>query len=491
MPADPQAAGPAQTSLPRIAPAHSVQRSEMGEGKGGKRLLLQLARFKELLQYKFASVFDAFVFFDYMNVSFVSTMNLKRGLAKLEANELIQEFPALVSEFELRCAEHGKVHCGEFIQLLRWHHISDVDAELSAARLAVDRETRAANNKAISIRATKPMKPTPVCDKLRNILKSKYQTIAAFMVVADMDINHVLTFNDMRLAFRKEGIQGINVEELAVELSDPSFPPTAIKTQSFKKILRWHSLEEVDDALKDERLKMFRERNTLEKGLPQIPLPAGSVPFFRERPEVEKATLLMKRHFDNVADAFVWFDHDDSGEITRVKMAHGLQRLQHLNGGSVILDFEKLMPEMQNLQFTGGCIDAAGFIWNFRWHEKFPDIADAVWTARRKKFERSAVIPPQKGAAKSSFKSSERKQFYSIMKTQGKGALPGLLGGTVSMDEWLRNKELTDTLNKIATVRIVPPANESEKIQDRNGAALTVAKPGQLETAGACCTHVF
>ena len=486
-----QSTGPVQTLLPRITSAHSVQKPEMGEGKGAKRQLLKLARFKELLQSKFKSVVDAFVFFDYMKVNFVSTMNLKRGLVKLEADELIQEFPALVRDLEWKCVDHGKVHCGEFIQLLRWHHISDINKELSAARLAFDRETRTANNKAISIKTTKPTKPTPVCDKFRNILQSKYQTIAAFMVVADMDINPVLSFNDMLLAFRKEGIQGINVEELAVELSDPSFPPTAIKTQSFKKILRWHSLEEVDDALKDERLKMFRERNTLEKGLPQIPLPAGSVPFFRERPEVEKATLLMKRHFDNVADAFVWFDHDDSGEITRVKMAHGLQRLQHLNGGSVILDFEKLMPEMQNLQFTGGCIDAAGFIWNFRWHEKFPDIADAVWTARRKKFERSAVIPPQKGAAKSSFKSSERKQFYSIMKTQGKGALPGLLGGTVSMDEWLRNKELTDTLNKIATVRIVPPANESEKIQDRNGAALTVAKPGQLETAGACCTHVF
>jgi hypothetical protein len=249
-------------------------------------------------------------------------------------------------------------------------------------------------------------------------------------------------------------------------------------------VLGWHSLEEIDDALRDERLKMFRDRNTMEKGLPKIPLPAGSLPFFRERPEVEKATLLMKKHFDNAADAFVFFDHDNSGEITRVKMAHGLQRLQQLDGGDVTMDFDKLMPEMQNLQFTGGCIDAAGFIWNFRWHEKFPDITEAVWIARRKKFERSAVIPPQKGVGKVSFKSSDRKQFYSIMKTHGKGFLPGLLGGTVSMDEWLRNKEVTETLHKIATVRIVPTTTQFDQLPDRNGAAHACAGSGQLETAG-------
>lgn len=51
----------------------------------------------------------------------------------------------------------------------------------------------------------------------------------------------------------------------------------------------------------------------------------------------------------------------------------------------VTLDIDKLMPELQNLQFTGGAVNAAGFISNFRWHEKFPDFEEAVWTARRKK----------------------------------------------------------------------------------------------------------
>ena len=484
---DPQPAKAVQTTLPKILP-----RTESGEKKGvNKRQLLHMGRFKELLQSKFKSVFDAFVFFDHMKVNFVSTMNLKRGLVKLAADELIQDFLALVRDLEWQCVDHGKIHCGEFIQLFSWHHISDFSKELSAARLVFDRETRAANNKAISIKATKPTKPTPVCDKLRDILKSKYQTVAAFMVVADMDVNPVLSFNEMILAFRLASIQGIDVEELALELSDPSFPATAIRSHSFKKVLGWHSLEEIDDALRDERLKMFRDRNTMEKGLPKIPLPAGSLPFFRERPEVEKATLLMKKHFDNAADAFVFFDHDNSGEITRVKMAHGLQRLQQLDGGDVNLDFDKLMPEMQNLQFTGGCIDAAGFIWNFRWHEKFPDITEAVWIARRKKFERSAVIPPQKGVGKVGFKSSERKQYYSILKTHGKGFLPGLLGGTVSMDEWLRNKEVTETLNKIATVRIVPTTNKFDQISDRSGAAHSCAESGQLETAGFFCAHLM
>lgn len=49
---------------------------------------------------------------------------------------------------------------------------------------AYDRHTRAEQNKAISIKAAKPHKLTPVCDKLREILKSKYESVAAFMVVA-------------------------------------------------------------------------------------------------------------------------------------------------------------------------------------------------------------------------------------------------------------------------------------------------------------------
>ena len=34
-----------------------------------------------------------------------------------------------------------------------------------------------------------------------------------------MDIQHVINFRDMMLAFRKEGIEGIDIEELAGELS--------------------------------------------------------------------------------------------------------------------------------------------------------------------------------------------------------------------------------------------------------------------------------
>lgn len=55
-----------------------------------------------------------------------------------------------------------------------------------------------------------------------------------------------------------------------------------------------HSLEEVEEKLKEERIKIRHERNKLEKGLPQIPMPANSVPFFKERPEVQKASNIMQ-----------------------------------------------------------------------------------------------------------------------------------------------------------------------------------------------------
>ena len=386
---------PRANILPKIAVARTLPVE-----KGGKKQLTHLGTLRDVIQQKFKTVLDAFVFFDYMRVDFVSTMNLKRGLIKLEADELLIEFNALVRDFEWKCVDHGKVHCSEFIHLLHWHHIENLDKELGAARLAFGRQTRAEQNKAISIKVPKPSKPTPVCDKLREILKTKYKSVAAFMVVADMDVEHVLAFRELQLAFRKEGINGIDVEELASELSDPSFPATAFKTQSFMKVLRWHSLEDTEAGLKEERLSQFRERNKLEKGLPQIPMAPTSLPFFKERPEVDKTRILMQKHFGNAADAFVYFDTDYSGEITRVKMAHGLQRLQlldaHVNGEiAVTLDADKLIPELQNLQFTGGTIDAAAFIFNFRWHEKFADAAEAILAARRRKYERAAIIPVQ------------------------------------------------------------------------------------------------
>ena len=58
------------------------------------------------------------------------------------------------------------------------------------------------------------------------------------------------------------------------------------------------------------------------------------------------------------------------------------------------LDIDKLMPELQNLQFTGGAVNATGFISNFRWHEKVPDVEEAVWTARRRKVAKGGLSRP-------------------------------------------------------------------------------------------------
>ena len=415
------------------------------------RPLLHLEALKKLVQEKFESVLEAFVFFDHMKVNFVSTMNLKRGLLKLEANDLVSNLESLVRDLQWKCVDHGRVHLREFVDLLQWHPIMDMQKELSSARLAFDRQKRAEQNKDIRLKVKKPQRPTPVCDNLREILKSKYKSLATFMVVADMDTDHVISFRDLLLAFRKECIEGINVEELAIELSDPSFPPTGsnIKTHSFLKALRWEPLETVESAMKDERLAMFRERNKLKKGLAKIKLAPNSLPFFRERPEVEKAIGVMRKRFENAADAFVFFDTDNAGEITRVKMAHGLKRLQDLEGGDVTFDIDKLMPEMQNLQFTCGAIDAAGFISNFRWHDKFPDINEAVWTARRKKFARVAVVPQQQNHRRT----DNEKIKYSNKKTGGKSTLP-LVFDSLELDTFhgsthssARSKFLQQTTN--------------------------------------------
>jgi Ca2+-binding EF-hand superfamily protein len=455
------------------------------------RKLVRLEALKDLVQSKFTSVYDAFVFFDFMKVNYVSMKNLMRGLVKLGADDLVNDFASLVRDLEWKCQDHGMIHCGEFFQLLAWHPLNDFIKELAAARLAYDRKKRAEQNKSISIKVPREQKPTPLCDKLREVLKTKYRSVAGFMVVANMDVKDVISFLELNTAFRLEGIEGIDIEALATELSDPSFPPTAIKTFSFQNSLRWHSLEEVEAMITEERLSFFVERNQLEKGLPQIPLPPTAVPFFREHPEVDKAKSIMQKHFENAADAFVWFDTDNSGEITRVKMAHGLQRLQNMEGGDITLDIDKLMPELQNLRFTGGCIDAVGFIWNFRWHEKFPDIAEAVLIARRKKMEKAAIIEPQKKGrgGKFGFKiKNQNKLLYTVTRNQGK-ELPVILGGTVSMDEWLRKKELNVTLSKIASIRLsVEPkkgvSDVSDDLQEPTVITLTGGNSRNLEHAG-------
>ena len=132
-PADVSATSPKRKVLPRVS-SNTMQRTVSVE-KPKKRQLVHLAAFKEVAKSKFQSVLDAFVFFDHMKVNYVSTMNLKRGLLKLDADDLVNDFDALVRDFEWKCVDHGKVHCSEFIHLLQWHEIHDLNKELSTARL--------------------------------------------------------------------------------------------------------------------------------------------------------------------------------------------------------------------------------------------------------------------------------------------------------------------------------------------------------------------
>jgi hypothetical protein len=132
-PADESATSPKRQVLPRVS-SNTMQRTGSVE-KPKKRQLVHLAAFKEVAKSKFQSVLDAFVFFDHMKVNYVSTMNLKRGLLKLDADDLVNDFDALVRDFEWKCVDHGKVHCSEFIHLLQWHEIHDLNKELSTARL--------------------------------------------------------------------------------------------------------------------------------------------------------------------------------------------------------------------------------------------------------------------------------------------------------------------------------------------------------------------
>lgn len=114
---------PQSKLFPKIAQAAA-------EKVGGKRQMLHMDAFKELVQSKFKSVFEAFVFFDSMKMNFVSTKNLKRGLEKLEAHDLLNDFHALIRDFEWKCVDHGKIHCGEFVRLLHWHHVDDFHKEI-------------------------------------------------------------------------------------------------------------------------------------------------------------------------------------------------------------------------------------------------------------------------------------------------------------------------------------------------------------------------
>ena len=510
-----------------VSRRHALPSINMSHNRPKARPLVHVESMKELLHKVFKTVCDAFVFFDHMKVNFVSTMNLKRGLVKLSqsqrpnepqekgikqhAEELVSNFDELVKEFEWKCADVGKVLMHEFVHLLQWHPVENMEKEMMDARLSFDQLEKHEQNKSIRIKVNAPHKPRPVCAKLREILKSKYSSVAVFMVKANMDVESVISFSELELAFRLEKIEGIDIERLADELSDPAFPPTAIKTQSFAQVLRWHKIEEVEAQLPEERLAYFKARNAMEKGLPRLKLHEKSLPFFKERPELDKAVSLMKKLFSNAADAFVFFDTDNSGEITRVKMSHGLKRMIELDDQArvlieqqieenqakmedlqeqilqpeatkwtpeelrdkeaevkrlrtklqelqkaatpVIIDSKKLLKEMSGLTFTGGCIDAEGFISNFRWHDKFDDIRETVRNARLQRDKKAAVIPSQKmRPAEQQIVATKKVMFRGLRKR----VKPGILGGNVPMDEWLRSKELKKTLDTLSRIRVSP-----------------------------------
>ena len=60
------------------------------------------------------------------------------------------------------------------------------------------------------------------------------------------------------------------------------------------------------------------------------------------------------------------------------------------------------------------------------------------------------------------------------------GALPGLLGGSVSMDEWLKTREIGFSMSKVATISPAPNSHvddgadecDDDVVQERKGASL-------------------
>jgi len=60
------------------------------------------------------------------------------------------------------------------------------------------------------------------------------------------------------------------------------------------------------------------------------------------------------------------------------------------------------------------------------------------------------------------------------------GTLPGLLGGSVSMDEWLKTREIGFSMSKVATIRAAPNSHvdggadecDDDIVQERKGASL-------------------
>lgn len=356
----------------------------------------------------FNLVSDAFVFCT--NGENCSVAQLKRGLKRLGV--VVENMEQLATAIDIKTVAKVQITSAEFYMLFGWVDEQtqaattpeQINAQVVEARKRRHELLYSAGNSAI--RAPLELlaaKPTPECAKLAEMLKAcgSFRSIFEVSMHLHLDMCETMEEAELLRGLRKligSKMDEINVESLIDELHDAGAPWGSVRNRNVIRQCRWHDIEaDVDwvEQTRQERLRSLAKQRSSESldchnNLPGLTRAA--------RPLCAAFRDVLKRHFDNVVDAWVFFDLDQALRLTRHKFESGILRMRATNGlldknvdkgGTidVMCLFEDLDVDVDNY------VGFEEFTSALRWGgtEKIENVHDAVYRARKKHEEKTML----------------------------------------------------------------------------------------------------
>jgi hypothetical protein len=378
---------------------------------GGRKVDASCKLPLDVVMWGFSSQFnlvsDAFVFCT--NAENCSVAQLKRGIKRLGI--VVDDMAQLITAIDLKTVAKVQITSSEFYMLFGWVDEQakaattpeQINAQVVEARKRRHELLYTAGNSAIRA-PSEPLaaKQTPECAKLAEILKAcgYFRSIFEVSMHLHLDLCETMEESELLRGLRKligSKMDEINIDSLMDELHDAGAPWGSVRNRNVIRQCKWHEIDaDVDwvEETRQERLRTIAKQRSSQSldchnHLPGLTRAA--------RPLCAAFRDVLKRHFDNVVDAWVFFDLDQILRLTRHKFENGILRMRATNG---LLDknedkggtidvmrlFEDLDVDVDNY------VGFEEFTSALRWGtEKIENVYDAVYKARKKHDEKTMM----------------------------------------------------------------------------------------------------
>ena len=391
--------------------ASQVERLQVFAFNGGRRVDASCKLPLDVVMWGFSSHFnlvsDAFVFCT--NAENCSVAQLKRGLKRLGI--LVDDMAQLITAIDVRTVAKVQITSSEFYMLFGWVDEQakaattpeQINAQVVEARKRRHEFLYNAGNSAIRA-PSEPLavKQTPECAKLAEMLKASgsFRSIFEVSMHLHLDVSETMEESEMLRGLRKligSKMDEINTDSLMDELHDAGAPWGSVRNRNVIRQCKWHDIDAGVDWVEEtrqERLRTIAKQRSSESldchnHLPGLTRAA--------RPLCAAFRDVLKRHFDNVVDAWVFFDLDQILRLTRHKFENGILRMRATNG---LLDKNEDKGGTIDVMrlFEGLDVDVDNYVGfeeftsALRWGtEKIENVYDAVYKARKKHDEKTMM----------------------------------------------------------------------------------------------------